>query len=51
MMEVQLIHSFIRRKERRMMMAKNKSTSPSHTFPIALKLSKSGNKAKKVDMC
>ena len=29
------------------MRAKNKSTSPSHTFPIALKLSKSSNKAEK----
>ena len=30
-----------------MMRAKNKSTSPNHTFPIALKLSKSNNKAEK----
>ena len=49
-MEGKLIHAFIRRKERRMMRAKNKSTSPSHTFPIAFKLSKSSNKAKKADM-
>ena len=29
---------------------KNQSTSPSHTFPFALKLSKSSNKAEKADM-
>ena len=40
-MEAQLIHAFIRRKEWRMMGTKNKLTSPSQTFPIALKLSKS----------
>ena len=34
------MHAFIRIKERRRMREKNKSTSPSHTFPIALKLSK-----------
>ena len=50
-MEGQLIHDFIRRKKRRMMREKNKSTSPSHTFPISLKLSKSNNKAEKEDMC
>ena len=49
-MEGQLIHAFIRIKEKRMMREKNKSTSPSHTFPIALKLSKSSNKAEKIDM-
>ena len=49
-MEGKLIHAFIRIKERRMMREKNKSTSPSHTFPIALKLSKSNNKVEKVDM-
>ena len=49
-MEGQIIHDFNKIKERRMMRAKNKSTSPSHTFPIALKLSKSSNKAEKVDM-
>ena len=40
-MEGKLIHAFIKRKERRMMREKNKSTSPSHTFPFAIKLSKS----------
>ena len=50
-MEGQLIHDFIRRKEWRMMGTKNKLNSPSQTFPIALKLSKSSNKAEKVDMC
>ena len=50
MMEGQLIHAFIRRKERGMMREKNKLTSPSHTFPIALKLSKSSNKAEKADI-
>ena len=49
-MELQTINSFIRRKEWRMMGTKNKLTSPSQTFPIALKLSKSSNKAQKVDM-
>ena len=49
-MEGQLIHAFIRRKERRMMREKNKSASPSHTFPIALKLSKNNNKEEKADM-
>ena len=29
---------------------KNQSTSPSHTFPIALKLSKRNNKEEKADM-
>ena len=32
------------------MREKNKSTSPSHTFPIALKLGKRNNKAEKSDM-
>ena len=50
-MEIQLIHAFIRRKEWRMMREKNKSTTPSLTFPFAIKLSKEGNKAKKEDMC
>ena len=49
-MEVQIIHAFIRIKEWRMMGTKNKLTSPSQTFPIALKLSKSSNKAEKADM-
>ena len=49
-MEGKLIHAFIRIKERRMMREKNKSTSPSHTFPISLKLSKSSNNAEKADM-
>ena len=49
-MERQLIHDFIGRKEWRMMRAKNKSTAPSLTFPFAIKLSKAGNKAEKVDM-
>ena len=50
-MEGQLIHDFNRRKEWRMMGTKNKLTSPSQTFPIALKLNKSSNKAEKTDMC
>ena len=50
-MEGKLIHGFIKRKEWRMMGTKNKLTSPSKTFPIALKLSKSNNKAEKEDMC
>ena len=50
-MEGKLIHYFIRRKEWRMMGIKNKLTSPIQTFAIALKLSKSGNKAKKAYMC
>ena len=37
-MEGKLIHDFLRRKEWRMMKTKNKLTSPSQTFPIALKL-------------
>ena len=49
-MERQIIHDFIRRKEWRMMRAKNKSTAPSLTFPFAIKLSKAGNKAEKADM-
>ena len=49
-MEGQLIHVFIRRKEWRIMGTKNKLTSPSQTFPIALKLSKSSNKKEKEDM-
>ena len=50
-MEEQLIHAFIKRKEWRMMGTKNKLTSPSQTFPIALKLNKSRYKAEKADMC
>ena len=46
-MEGHLIHAFMRRKYWRMTGTKNKLTSPSQTFPIALKLSKSNNKAKK----
>ena len=49
-MEGQLIHAFIRRKELRMMGTKNKLTSLSQSFPIALKLSKSNNKEEKEDM-
>ena len=49
-MEGKLIHAFIRRKEWRMMGTKNKLTSPSQTFPIALKLSKSSNKVEKENM-
>ena len=33
------------------MWAKNKSTTPSLTFPFALFLNKTGNLAEKVDMC
>ena len=50
MVEGQIIHAFHRRKECRMMRTKNKLTSPSQTFPIALKLRKAGNKAEKADM-
>ena len=46
MMEGQLIDDFLRIKE-----TKNKLTSPSQTFPIALNSEKAGNKAEKVDMC
>ena len=49
-MEGKLIHAFIRIKERRRRREKNKSTSPNHTFPIALKLSKSSDKTEKADM-
>ena len=40
MMKGQLINAFIWRKKWRMMRKKNKLTSPSQTFPIALKLRK-----------
>ena len=50
-MEGKIIHDFIRRKEWRMMRTKNKLTSPSQTFPIALNSEKEGNKAEKADMC
>ena len=40
MVEGKLIHDFHRIKEWRMMRKKNKLTSPSQTFPIALKLKK-----------
>ena len=49
-MEGKLMHAFIRRKEWRMTGTKNKLTSPSQTFPIALKRSKSNNKAEKAYM-
>ena len=49
-MEIKLIHSFISRKVWRMMREKNKSTTPSLTFPFALFLNKTGNLAEKVDM-
>ena len=49
-MERQLIHAFDRRKQWRMMRAKNKSTAPSLTFPFAINLNKAGNKAEKIDM-
>ena len=49
-MEGQIIHAFIRRKERRMMREKNKSTAPSLTFPFAINLNKAGNLAEKADM-
>jgi len=52
MVEGKIIHYFHRRKEWRMTRTKNKLTSPSQTFPIALKLrKKAGNKAEKEDMC
>ena len=46
----QLIHAFIRRKEWRMMRAKNKLTTPSLTFPFAINLNKAGNLVEKEDM-
>ena len=49
-MERKLIHAFIRRKGWRMMREKNKSTTPSLTFPFAINLNKAGNLAEKVDM-
>ena len=49
-MEIQLIHAFIRIKGWMMMREKNKSTTPSLTFPFAIKPNKAGNKAEKVDM-
>ena len=39
-MEGQIIHAFLSRKGWRMMRTKNKLTSPSQPFPIALKLRK-----------
>ena len=51
MMEGQLIHSFLRRKEWRMMRTKNKLTSPSQTFPIALKLRKKQEIKQKKKTC
>ena len=50
MMEGQVVHAFIRRKEWRMMRAKNKSTTPSLTFPFAINLNKAGNLAEKENM-
>ena len=49
-MERQIIHAFIWRKGGRMMWAKNKSTTPSLTFPFALILNKTSSFAEKVDM-
>ena len=49
-MEIQLIHSFIMRKEWRMMRGKKKSTTPSLTFPFAINLNKAGNLAEKADL-
>ena len=49
-MERQLIHAFIRRKGWRMMGGKNKSTTPSLTFPFALFINKIGNLAEKADI-
>ena len=46
----QLIHAFIRRKEWRMMREKNKSSTPSLTFPFASNINKAGNLVEKVDM-
>ena len=49
-MERKLIHAFIRRKERRMVREKNKSTTPSLTFPFSSNVNKAGNLAEKADM-
>ena len=49
-MERKLIHDFIRIKEWRMMSSKNKSTTPSFTFPFASNINKAGNLAEKADM-
>ena len=45
-----LIHDFIRRKGGRMMWEKNKSTTPSLAFPLALNLNKIGSFSEKDDM-
>ena len=50
MMEGQIIHDFIRIKGWRMMRAKNKSTTPSLTFPFAINLNKAGNLVEKAYM-
>ena len=50
-MEIKIMHAFIRRKEWRMMREKNKSTTPSFTFPFAINLNKEGNLVEKEDMC
>ena len=49
-MEIKIVHAFIRRKGWRMMREKNKSTTPSLTFPFAINRNKEGNLAKKADM-
>ena len=52
MVEGKLIHDFYRRKEWRIMRTKKKLTSPSQTFPIALKLrKKQAIQQEKADMC
>ena len=50
MIERQIRHAFIRRKEWSMMREKNKSTTPSVTFPFAINLNKATNLAEKADM-
>ena len=49
-MERKLRHALTRRKGWRMMMEKNKSTTPSLIFPFAINLNKVGNLVEKVDM-
>ena len=49
-MERQPIHAFIRRKGGMMMWEKNKSTTPSLAFPVALIFNKTGSFLEKADM-
>ena len=49
-MEIKLIHAFIRRKLWGMMWEKDKSTTPSLSFPFSLILNKIGSFSEKADM-